>query len=469
MGYGPALIQTIQQNRETIAADFMGYINGAYKTNGAIFACMLTRMFLFSEVRFQFRRMNNGRPGKLFGTADLELLEHPWPNATTGDLLMRAINDIDLAGNFYATVVPLKNKKGRRIARLRPDWVTIIKGSVDDPQLSAWDPTAELVGYVYEPGGQGSGLEPHFYLPEEVAHVAPIIDPIAQYRGMSWCQPILDDILGDRTMNTHKIMYFQNGATPNLVVSMDTGRMDRETFAQWIDMFESEKAGAINAYKTLYLGQGATAEAIGSNIKDLDYRAVQGQTELRICAAAGLSPMVVGFYDGLQAATHENFHQAVRLTADKTFRPLWRNFAGSMETIIPAPPGSELWYDDRDVPFLQEDEADAADVLLTKSTAMRLLVDAGYEPDSVVQAMEANDLSLLVGSHTGLYSVQLQPPGSQNALPNGNGNGSGKVSQNSPSGNSGTLSASSADRRDNFLTGVGNVEQLAKALLAAKK
>jgi hypothetical protein len=49
-------------------------------------------------------------------------------------------------------------------------------------------------------------------------------------------------------------------------------------------------------------------------------------------------------------------------------------------------------------------------------------VDAGFEADSVVQAVTAGDLTRLV--HSGLFSVQLQPAGStQPALPSGNGNG----------------------------------------------
>ena len=36
-------------------------------------------------------------------------------------------------------------------------------------------------------------------------------------------------------------------------------------------------------------------------------------------------------------------------------RPLWRNVAGSLATVVNIPAGSVLWYDDRDIAFLQED------------------------------------------------------------------------------------------------------------------
>jgi hypothetical protein len=226
--------------------------------------------------------------------------------------------------------------------------------------------------------------------------------------------------------------------------------------------------GGVVTHNTIYLGHGASVTQVGSHLKDLDYRAVQGQTELRICAAAGVHPIVVGFYDGIQSATMNNFHQAVRLTADKCLRPLWRNFVGSMQTLVPPPPGARLWYDDRDIPFLQDDEMDEASVLLTKSTAARLLADAGFDPDTVVDAIESNDFAKLKGGHSGLFSVQLQPPGTakggSNGLPSGIGNGKG----NGSGVTNGGTGLASADNVFTLLDNVGDVQQLAKALLAAK-
>jgi hypothetical protein len=72
LDYGYIPTQTLLGRREEIGADFRGYIEGAYKANGVVFACMLVRMLLFSEARFQFRQLRSGRPGDLFGTPDLE-------------------------------------------------------------------------------------------------------------------------------------------------------------------------------------------------------------------------------------------------------------------------------------------------------------------------------------------------------------------------------------------------------------
>src|SRR5205823_855969 len=81
--YGAWPQQSLGGKQDEIADSFAGYIQGIYKSNGIVYACMAARMLLFSEARFQFRRMVNGRPGELYGTQELGILERPWANATT--------------------------------------------------------------------------------------------------------------------------------------------------------------------------------------------------------------------------------------------------------------------------------------------------------------------------------------------------------------------------------------------------
>jgi hypothetical protein len=106
-----------------------------------------------------------------------------------------------------------------------------------------------------------------------------------------------------------------------------------------------------------------------------------------------------------------NYNAARRRFADGTIRPLWRSAAGALQTLMPLPdPTARLWYDDRDVAFLQEDVLDSAEIRAKDAQTMRTLVDGGFEPQSVVEAVTTGDMSLL--EHTGTLSVQLQPPGS---------------------------------------------------------
>jgi hypothetical protein len=74
----------------------------AYKSCVVVFACMDVRAKLFSEARFQWRNTSK----KLFGTPELAILETPWPGGTTGDLLYRMLQMVDLSGNAFVARRP---------------------------------------------------------------------------------------------------------------------------------------------------------------------------------------------------------------------------------------------------------------------------------------------------------------------------------------------------------------------------
>jgi len=405
-------------HEERSASDFLSYVDYAFKQSPAVFAAVRFRMAVLSEARFQWRRIRGGQPGDLFGTAELELLERPWRNGTTSDLLMRMEVISSLAGNYYATVADNEGRLGRsargerRVAHMRPDWVTLVIDSASgDP--NALD--AKIVGYVYDPATTGTGTprtEPVTLLPEEVVHFAPIPDPGARYRGMSWLTPILPEVRADKAATVHKAKFFENGANPQMVVTLSD--VSPEKFQQYVTAFKAAHTGVENAYKTLFLAGGADARTLAQSFEQMNLKAIQGLSETRVAMAAGVHPTVLGMSDGLQGSSLNsgNFHAAARLAANTTLRPWWRNAAESWRTLVAAPAGAELWFDDRDIAFLREDATDLAEIRQKNASAMRTLVDGGFEPDAVVEFVLTSDLNRLRGRHTGLLPVQLQPPGS---------------------------------------------------------
>ncbi|HUW17597.1 MAG TPA: phage portal protein [Actinomycetes bacterium] len=396
----PFLHQTLQGSKEEIGGDFTGFTVGAYQGNGVVFACLNARMALFKQATFMYRRLHSGVPGDLYSTRELEILRVPWPNGTTGDLLARMIQDADLGGNAFIV------RRPGRLVRLRPDWVTIVHGGSSD---SMWDPDAELLGYLYQPGGPPGGQEPIAYTAREVAHFAPVPDPMAPARGMSWLTPLLREIESDTAATSHKLQYFRNGATPNLVVT-GVPAATPDAFQQWIDKLSGRHDGLRNAYKTMYLTGGADAKIVGNDLAQIDFKVVQGAGETRIAAAAGVPPIVVGLSEGMQGSSLNagNFQAAMRRFADLTGRSLWQDAAGALASIVTVPAASDLWYDDRQVPALKDDIKDAAEVQSLQASAIRQLVDGGFVPASVIDAVTAGDWQRL--SHTNLYSDQLQPP-----------------------------------------------------------
>ena len=362
--YPITLSQTLQGREERPDPGYVGLVQWAYQTNAVVYACVQVRAQLFSEARFAYRRWSNGYPGDLFTDATLRMLEVPWPNGTTGDLLTRMLLDADLSGDAFV----LRTSGG--LFRMRPDWVTVIT------DLDAWEPNAKVMGYAYQPGGPAAGQRPLLYQVEQVAHFAPSPDPLSPHRGMPWLTPVIREIAADIGMTEHKRAFLVNGATPNLVVSLDPA-ISKDAFDKWVEAFRTGHEGARNAYRTMYLGGGAKADVVGKDLQQLDFKLVQGAGETRIAAAAGVPPVIVGLSEGLQAATYSNYSQARRRFADGTMRPLWRQACGALDTIVNGPTGAELWYQDRDVAFLQDDMKDRAEILKSHMLTMESGVRSG--------------------------------------------------------------------------------------------
>jgi Phage portal protein len=393
--------------KETIGSSFDEYATKAFKGSSPVFSAIQARALPFSEARFQYQRLDGGRPGELFDDGSLSMLHAPWINGTTGEMLARMEQDASLAGNSYWTPI------NGRLRRMRPDWVTILSGVRGDATASPFSLEAEVLGYIYHPQAAPGGVRPApvLLLPAQVVHYSPIPDPLAQWRGMSWLTPVLDEIQGDKAAMKHKLQYFRNGTTSGMVVTYDKS-IGPDMYEEYVSLFSKTYQGTDKAYKTIHLGGGADAKVLGADLKQLDFKVVQGHGETRIAAAAGVGAIIARFSEGMQGSSLNagNYSAAKRQFADMTLRPLWRIAAASLAkpVITRVPASCRLWYDDRDVAFLKEDAKDEADIFNVEAAAIRALTDGGYTPESVVAAVAARNPTLL--AHTGLYPVQVQPP-----------------------------------------------------------
>lgn len=375
-------------------------------TNPALAAVIGFRVSVFAEATFKFQQWIGGRPGQLYGNSDLSILENPWPGAGTSHLLASMETDISVYGNSYWIRV------GQQLVRLDPTAVTIATSDVVD-ESTGLVVGQSLIGYGYRPANR---KEMAIYPASEVAHFRLVPDPTNPYRGVSWLRAVLSDADADSKMTGYKQALLDNSAVPGLVLRAEPG-ISQEQFTEAREALRARNTGWDKVGRTLMLGAGFDVRVVGSTMQQLDMKALQGAGESRIAAAAGVSPVLVGFSEGLQGSSLNsgNYGSARRRFADGTVRPLWRAACTALETLVPPPTGSRLWIDADDVPFLQEDQQDEATIRLTRSQTIRTLVDAGYDPDASAQYADTGDVNVLRGQHSGLFSVQLQPPGSEAA------------------------------------------------------
>jgi phage portal protein BeeE len=356
-----------------------------------VFGIINARLRLFSDASFKFRSLADKG---LFGTPALGLLEEPWPNGTTGDLLARMLQDVDLAGNAFVRRV------GDRLYRLLPDRVLIITGERESG-------LREVTGYAYYEQGLFAG-EPLMLDVDEVAHWSPLPDPLADWRGMSWLTPVLREIDADLTMSSHLQTFFTNAATPNLIVRY-AQKVNRDQLDTLAAQLQARHGGSGNAFKTMILDGGADVTVAGHSFREMAVEALRGRGEVRLCVAAGIPPIVANVAAGLDASTYSNYSQAWKAFAAGTMHQLWRSVCASLGKFVDVPAGSELWFDLRDIPAMAESEQDKQNANVAFATAAASFVMQGWDPASVQAALVASDMSLL--QHTGALSVQLYPGG----------------------------------------------------------
>jgi phage portal protein BeeE len=365
-------------DREQILPQFVSLAQEAYGANSVVFACILVRLMLFSEVTFKFQHLGDKR---LIGTTELAKLEQPWPNGTTGELLARMEQDASLAGNAYIW------DTGEQLVRLRPDWTTIVSELTSDGNGRQY---RKVIGYYWEPpksmAGQG---DPMYLTVDEIAHWSPITDPTANFRGMSWLTPVIRDVEGDSGLTAYKTQYLQNAATPNLIIKYPT-KLRPDTVDSIREKIKARHGGISNAYKTMVLDEGADFTIVGSNLQQLDFANVQSVGENRICAAAGVDPILIGLLTLGRAAV--DYPSAMRRLVDITMRPLWRTCCASLQKFVKVPGASKLWFDVSDIAALRQGETERAQTMLVKAQAAAVWIQAGMERQSVLDGVTSGDI-----------------------------------------------------------------------------
>lgn len=375
-----------------------------YLGNGVVFAAILARMQLFSQVKFVFRNDSDGKLEDLPNRA--QILENPWPGGTTSDLLGKLLQDADIAGNAYLWST---GDPDQPLVRLEPQMVQIVSEILTDGNGRHY---RKVRGYWWDPKPTGTDQpseDAEFFTTDEVAHWAPIQDPSAHFRGISWLTSVLDEITADGSLTAYKLKYMQQAATPNMVLHYKQ-RLQKETIDALRERMQARYGGVDNAFKTLILDQGADLQVVGANLGDMNFTDVQAAGETRILMAAGVPGIVVGAKEGLQAATYSNYQLAMRRFADVTITPLWQGICSCLEdTVISVPQGKRLWFDPKYIPALQQNMLERAQATQVTAAAIDQLAKYNFDPDSIIAFMATGDVTQLTHKGPLVSSIATVP------------------------------------------------------------
>lgn len=426
---GAAVLTTTygSPNREAVLPQMVGASQDANANSATVFSAVLVRMALLSEARFQFQRLTDK---ETFTDKRLEVLEDPWPDGSSGSLLARMEQDVCLAGNAF--IWNAGGSGGDRLVRLRPEWVTIISALQVD---SLGRQYRRPLGYWFEPPATalgGSYGDPAFFETGEICHWAPVPDPAASFRGMSWLTPVIRDIQGDTGLSSYKVKYLQNNASPNVLIRY-TQKLQPGTVDAIRERMQARYGGIDNAFKTLVLDQGADLTVIGNSLEQMNFETVQQAGAERILAAANVPAVLVGM-EPIRGAGR-SYQEVVRRFADLWARPEWRSVCEALEKFTPGNDidsgAVRLWFDTSDIAALQEAGLEKAQIALVRAQSILTMVQAGATLESAVTAVDVGDVGQLEAAPepTVTQPGMLAPPDpgqTQHMLPGGGGSSTTK-------------------------------------------
>jgi phage portal protein BeeE len=414
-------------DREAILPNLSAWAQQENSASSVVFAALLTRIMLFSQGVFQWQAKDDGH---LFGTTDLALLEEPWPGGSTPELLARMEQDVSLAGNAYIWKVPGEDL----LVRLRPDWTTIVSEVVDVPGGGQY---RRVTGYFVKPPnmiGRQDDNDGVLYPADEVAHWAPVPDPLASFRGMSWLTPAMRDIRGDDGLAEYKVRYLQNAASPNLLIRY-TNKLQPGTIDAVREQIRARYGSVDNAFKTMVLDQGADATVIGNSLQQMDFATVAAGGQDRILADSGVPGVLCGL-EPLRGAGR-GYQESMQKFGNLYGIPQWKSVAACLSQLVPPPAGNRLVVDKSGIEALQDGELERGQAALVRGQTLLTLRQAGYTRESAVIFVDTGDVTKLVEDPNAVLltpsggvqhmlgqaqpgaTAEPLPPGSQPRLPLG--------------------------------------------------
>jgi hypothetical protein len=211
-------------------------------------------------------------------------------------------------------------------------------------------------------------------------------------------------------MTAYKTLYMDHGS-PVTAVKYDRA-LKPESVDYLMDRIAAKFGGVSNAWRPLIFDQGAEP-ILSAGLDVLDFRNIQAGGELRICAAAGVSPILIGLAPADGGTTYQS---AMRQFADMHMRPLWRSACAALEPLVPnIPVDAQLWFDTSDIAALQAAETEKAQVTQVSAAAILTFIQAGMTPESAILAATSGDLTLLVADPNAAAGAAGAPKTGQGA------------------------------------------------------
>lgn len=349
----------------------------AMGVNGTIFAIVDKCATGVAAVDWKlWRKTASGKPEdrvEVTSHAALDLWNKPNPFMTRQELVEAGQQHHELTGETWWVVArdPRANL---------PLGLWVVRPDRMQPVPSATD---YLAGYIYlGPDGEKIPLD----LNQVIYQRRP--NPMDPYRGIGPVQAALIDIEQSRYAKEWNRNFFRNGATPGGIVEVDRTLGDTE-FNELRDRWTEQHQGVSNAHRVAILEGGLKWVERAYSIDDLQFPQLLDVTRESIREAFGFPKPLLGAVDDVNRA---NAEAAEVVFARWLILPRLERIKGALNNdLLPLFGAADLEFDYED-PVPENEELENAG-RLSKSTAAKNLVDAGYDPVAVLEAMDLPEMA----------------------------------------------------------------------------
>lgn len=252
------------------------------------------------------------------------------------------------------------------------------------------DPDDYLIGWVYTgPNGEQVPLQ----LGEVIQEKLP--DPLDPFRGAGPVSSVMPNIQQQRYATDYQRNVFLNGAEPGGVVQFGDAQnrirlTDRE-FDEFTDRWRESHLGIARAARVGVLENGATWVPNSHTNKDMEYSNLRLSNRDELREAWRIHKHMLGTVDDVNRANAMTAEDI--FTSQSTLPRLERRRDTLNFKLLPMFGDVTSEFDFEDPSSVNQDEANQE--LTAKATAAQLLVDAGYEPHAVLEAVGLPDMDVV--------------------------------------------------------------------------
>ena len=309
-------------------------------------ACRLLALGL-SHRDVKTRLIANGFFKDMPAHPEIQLLEHPNPWLSRGQMWGTVVMDRALAGNSYWLKARVQNGplKGApaELWRLRPDRVKIIPSA-----------TTFIEGYEYSTGQEKIVFPPTDIIQLKTRH------PLNDYYGMPPLMPIAGLVDIEDYMKSFLRTFFESGGTgPGSILSVKQ-KLPQEAKDEIRERFKRQFGGSGSFHEMMILDSAeSTYQQMGLSrgLRDALPAEIYAQLEASIAMVFGIPASILGTRIGMESSSYANKRQDWQVFWDLTMTPLLSDLDDALNLqLTPDYAGiDEVLFDLSDIRALQED------------------------------------------------------------------------------------------------------------------